>query len=294
MNKAVGFILSLMLFFPLACKKVTVSPITVDQPVTILLTATATATDTPTVTNTPTITDTPTVTATMTMTPPLPPPSGMIVVPAGSFWMGSPDGVGFADERPRHEVYLDAFYMDTHEVTFDEYDAFCAATSIAAPSDAGWGRGTRPVIYINWSEAKAYCEWAGKRLPTEAEWEKAARGGTDTRWHFGDEETSLGVYAWYHDNSGNMTHPVGEKLPNQYGLYDMHGNVFEWVLDWYDGGYYAVSPSSNPPGPASGTYRVLRGGSWDDFAFNARSAVRNMGFPDYRSIHYGCRCARTP
>jgi formylglycine-generating enzyme required for sulfatase activity len=214
----------------------------------------------------------------------------MILVPAGTFSMGDA-----AYATPVHSVYLDAFYMDKYEVTFDQYDAFCGATGRTKPSDYGWGRGTRPVMNITWNDSKAFCEWAGKRLPTEAEWERACRAGTNTAYSFGDDAGLLGTYAWYSSNSGNMTHPVGEKSPNALGLYDMHGNVWEWVADWYDSGYYAVSPLNNPPGPASGTCKVLRGGSWYGITGDLRSAFRPYFVgPGGWCYFLGCRCARTP
>ena len=217
----------------------------------------------------------------------------MVLIPAGEFMMGSEKGI--ANEKPVHKAYLDAFYIDKYEVTFDRYDAFCDATGRTKPSDAGWGRGTRPVINVSWDDSKAYCAWAGKRLPTEAEWERACRAGTDTAYSFGDDAGLLGSYGWYLANSGNMTHPVGEKNPNAFGLYDMHGNVWEWVADWYDSGYYSVSPLSNPSGPASGTYRVLRGGSWDStYDDYLRSGIRSHDVPAYSYYSFGCRCARTP
>jgi len=217
--------------------------------------------------------------------------TGMVLIPAGSFDMG---GTQYSAEQPIHSVYLDAYCIDTTEVTFDQYDAFCDATSRTKPSDSGYGRGTRPVINVTWYGSKAYCEWAGKRLPTEAEWERACRAGTDTAYSFGDDTGLLGNYGWNGADSGGMTQPVGGKLPNAFGLYDMHGNVWEWVADWYDGGYYAVSPSSNPPGPSSGTYKVLRGGSWASPVSPLRSANRNGVDPGGWFNGIGCRCAGTP
>jgi formylglycine-generating enzyme required for sulfatase activity len=218
----------------------------------------------------------------------------MILIPAGTFSMGSLD---WSETQPVHSVTLSAFYLDKYEVTFDQYDAFCVATSRTLPTDSGWGRGTRPVINVSWNDAKAYCDWAGKRLPTEAEWEYACRAGSTGYWCFGDTEATLVNYAWYSANSGSQTHPVGEKTANAFGLYDMHGNVWEWCADWYDSGYYSVSPSSNPPGPASGTYRVLRGGSWVFivvFANDSRSAFRNYNDPDDGGSVVGFRCAASP
>jgi len=211
--------------------------------------------------------------------------------------MGSEKGE--VHEKPVHKVYLDAFYIDKYEVTFARYDAFCDATGRTKPSDKGWGRGSRPAINVSWNDSKAYCEWTGKRLPTEAEWERACRAGTATAYSFGDTPGFLGNYAWNSANSGKMTHPVGEKSPNAFGLYDVHGNVWEWCADWYDKKYYEVSPLNNPQGPASGKYRTLRGGSWINSYDYLRSGGRNYDEPGYAYYYYsssviGCRCARTP
>jgi len=219
----------------------------------------------------------------------------MALIPAGEFQMGSPEGEGEGGEHPRHEVHLNAYYIDKYEVTFEQYDEFCDATGREKPSDNGWGRGKKPVVNINWEDTKAYCKWAGKRLPTEAEWEKAARGGTDTKYSFGDDAGQLGEYAWYDGNSGSQTHPVGQKKPNQYGLYDMLGNVWEWCADWYDVNYYKSSPERNPVGPGSGTLRVLRGGSWNyNVVSLLRASYRNRNVPGFRNYHVGFRCASSP
>jgi len=226
----------------------------------------------------------------------------MMLIPAGEFMMGSEkDG-----QKPIHRVSLDAYYLDKFEVTFARYDAFCDATgrakppdtrsghqSNSKPSDKGWGRDKRPVIWISWLDAKAYCEWAGKRLPTEAEWESACRAGSVATYCFGEDQGLLGSYAWYKTNSGGMTHPVGTKKPNGLGLYDMHGNVWEWCADWYSGGYYAVSQLNNPKGPSSGEYRMMRGGSWFFDYDRLGSTVRFFNEPDFRDSNTGCRCAKT-
>jgi formylglycine-generating enzyme required for sulfatase activity/predicted nucleic acid-binding Zn ribbon protein len=219
--------------------------------------------------------------------------SPVVLIPAGYFNMGSPDGKGNRDEHPQHKVWVGAFYMDRYLATFDQYDKFCEATGRDPVSDNGWGRGKNPVINIKWSDADSFCKWAGKRLPTEAEWERAARGGTDTSYFFGDDESQIKDYAWYADNSGDKAQPVGMKQPNAFGLYDIVGNVWQWVNDWYGQSYYDESPAQNPTGPAGGEYRVLRGGSWNINADYLQSAHRGMDEPDHQDNSDGCRCAKS-
>lgn len=215
----------------------------------------------------------------------------MAMIPSGGFFMGSPGNEGGPDESPRREVYLDAFCIDKHEVTEAAYKEFSAATGRQMPEQPTWSASTYPVVNIDWDSAAAYCEAAGKRLPTEAEWEKAARGGAITRYSFGDDEKGLDDYAWYHANSGGQSHPVGLKKPNQYGVYDMAGNVWEWVADRYGANYYKTAPAENPKGPGSGQQRVLRGGSWNFFDVSPRPGDRASDFPSSRSQRGGFRCA---
>ncbi len=215
---------------------------------------------------------------------------GMVLVPAGAFFMGSPEGKGRMVERPRHEVYLDAYYIDKHKVTAAQYKDFAKAAGWVMPEQESWGTDQHPVINVDWNEAAAYCNWAGGRLPTEAEWEKAARGGTDTDYSFGDDESKLGEYAWYGKTSNRQSHPVGQKKPNPYGLYDMHGNAWEWVSDWYDMNYYKISPGENPKGPDSGSHRCLRGGAWNLVHSYLRSANRYRNYPGLRYNCNGFRC----
>ena len=214
---------------------------------------------------------------------------GMVYVPAGEFIMGS--DMGYIDEKPAHKVYLDSYYIDKYEVTFDKYDKFCEATGREKPSDKNGGRGNRPAINVSWKDAVTYAKWAGKRLPTEAEWEKACRAGSTGKWCFGDNESEVENYAWYRGNSDNKTHPVGEKKPNAWKIYDMYGNVWEWCSDWYDEGYYKNSPYKNPKGPDSGEGRAVRGGSWDDIAVVCRPAIRIKIMSDPGLINIGFRCA---
>jgi formylglycine-generating enzyme required for sulfatase activity len=222
----------------------------------------------------------------------------MILIPAGEFIMGSPDGEGYRFERPQHEVSIDSFYMSKHEVTFKQYDLFCEKTGRSKARDRGWGRGKRPVINVSWRDAVAFCDWLSElsgdryRLPTEAEWEYACRAGATTKYNFGDSPRDMGLYAWYSGNAGKRTHPVGKLRANAWGLHDMHGNVWEYCSDRYDEGYYSGSPSSNPTGPASGQNRVQRGGSWGGDAGHLRSANRNYSSPDVAMGFMGFRCAR--
>jgi len=212
-------------------------------------------------------------------------------IPGGEFWMGSPEGDGQPDERPRHLVCLDAFAIDRCEVTVAQYRGFCAATRRSMPRLPLWSRDDHPIVNVAWSDAQAYCAWAGKMLPTEAQWERAARGAAETRFHFGDSESLLGEHAWFKGNSDGQTHPVGWKRPNPFGLFDMHGNVWEWIADWYDPDYYARSPARNPTGPAAGSYRVMRGGSWNLQDILCRAAARNRLRPDLGGLNLGFRCA---
>jgi formylglycine-generating enzyme required for sulfatase activity len=285
------------------------------------LAALATATATPTSTSTPTHTPTPTPTRTPTPTPyptEITDAKGvpMRLVPAGEFTMGSENGDN--DERPVHTVYLDAFYMDKYEVTNARYAACVAAGACTPPHKMSSSTRSSyygspqyadyPVINVDWYQAQAYCEWRGARLPTEAEWEKAARG-TDGRvypWGNAFDGTKLNFcdvncpFDWANRsvNDGyEDTAPVGsyESGRSPYGIYDLAGNVWEWVADWYDANYYAVSPSRNPLGPSSGSHRALRGGSWyhnnEDLV---RASNRHWDAPDDWDDGIGFRCSRSP
>lgn len=213
---------------------------------------------------------------------------GMILVKGGCFQMGDTFGDGESDEKPVHEVCVDGIYMDMYEVTQKAYREEMGKSPSHFKGD------DNPVENVTWHDAKQYCEKAGKRLPTEAEWENAARSGGKREKYAGtSSDSELGEYAWYNDNSGNKTHPVGQKKPNGVGLYDMSGNVWEWVEDWYDSIYYKNSPMNNPKGPDSGDGRVLRSSSWGYDSMRVRSANRDRYYPDGRNLYLGFRCART-
>ncbi len=220
--------------------------------------------------------------------------SEMVLIPAGEFWMGTDGGFwqANADERPRHKVHVDAFYLDKHQVTVKQFQAFCGETGRGMPEQPEWNKADHPVVNVDWHDAAEYCEWVGKRLPTEAEWEKAARGGTETEYHFGDDASKLGEYAWFAGNSDGQSHPVGMKKPNQFGLFDMHGNVWEWVQDWYHGSYKGAPTDGSAWERSAGSNRVIRGGSWNIGADNARSAYRFINDPGFRYILLGFRPAR--
>ncbi|MDP3768234.1 MAG: formylglycine-generating enzyme family protein, partial [Dehalococcoidia bacterium] len=215
----------------------------------------------------------------------------MVLVPAGEFWMGSKD---YDREKPRHRVHLDAFSIDKYEVTNALYGRFIQATGRAAPSywnDSKWNGSSQPVVGVTWHDADAYCKWAGKRLPSEAEWEKAARGTDGRKYPWGDQWDVSKANA---DNELGKTAAVGSYPggASPYGAQDMAGNVWEWVADWYDKDYYKQSPERNPRGPDSGQYRVLRGGSWHDAPYYLRTADRSSSAPDFRNYDLGFRCAR--
>ena len=229
----------------------------------------------------------------------------MALIPAGSFEMGDSKDepeVWMKWSRPVHTVELDAFYMDVHEVTVGQFRKFVEESGyiynlwddVAVFSPTG----KHPMIWVTWDDATAYAEWAGKRLPTEAEWEYAARGGlSGKRYPWGD---GVGVngdrardYANYKGTGGKdkweYCAPVGSLKPNGYGLYDMAGNVFELCSDWYDEDYYSNSPLRNPQGPSTGESHVLRGGSWDFSTNDLRVAYRYYYVPTNASS-FGFRC----
>ena len=225
-------------------------------------------------------------------------PEEMVLIPAGEFMMGDPSGKGTDRDHPQHKVSVDSFYMGKYEVTFEQYDLFCDDTGRKKPKDQSWGRGNRPVIYVSWYDAVAFCDWLSGwtgdsyRLPTEAEWEYACRAGTTTAYSFGDNKGDLGLYAWYDASSGHRTHPVGKKRANPWGLYDMHGNVGEWCQDWYRRDYYKDSPANNPKGPEKTKERIIRSGSWEYSYGWVRSANRDYAPPHDAYSAVGFRCVR--
>ncbi len=216
----------------------------------------------------------------------------MIFVKGGWFEMGS--NVGEVYERPIHRVWVDDFFIGKYEVTFAEYCEFCDSTGRDKPSHKGLGSGKRPVINVSWYDAKAYCEWAGGRLPTEAEWEYAAKGGLKSRGYIFSGSGDISEVAWFTVNAKGSTHNVGTKNSNELGLYDMTGNVWEWCSDMYGENYYGNSPEKNPKGPATGYGRVSRGGSWGSEKKYCRTSFRQYWDPGDCSLHIGFRLLKTP
>jgi len=218
-----------------------------------------------------------------------------VYVPAGEFTMGAGDGE--SDEQPVHRVHLDDFWIMRTEVTNAQYDRCVRAGVCTAPSNSVW-RDVRfadhPVTDVSWDQASVYAQWVGGSLPTEAQWEKAARG-TDLRaYPWGDQEPTVSLLNFEGSGIGGTSavgsYPIGA---SPYGALDMAGNVWEWVADWYDGSYYSVSPVENPKGPATGERRVLRGGSWYNNDFDVRSANRLNFDPDRWNLVIGFRCVRS-
>jgi formylglycine-generating enzyme len=223
----------------------------------------------------------------------------MITIPAGSFIRGTTSG-GF-DEQPQRSIVLDTFSIDRYEVTNHQYQQFILATGhrkSGPPSryakSIGKMRGmNQPVVYVSWDDATEYCRWKGKRLPTEAEWEKAMRGTDGRLWPWGNKEQPNGAN-WArvqdgHEVSGRVGSFQTDKSP--YGVMDGAGNVMEWVADWYDEIYYKKSPDQNPQSPEHGTYRVLRGGGYTTTGADIRITSRNKMMPDFRDETIGFRCA---
>jgi formylglycine-generating enzyme required for sulfatase activity len=216
-----------------------------------------------------------------------------VLIPAGEFQMGSNNDGGH-DEWPVHRVHISkAFYLGKYEVTQGQWQAVMGNNPSQFKGDLNL-----PVERVSWDDVQEFIhrlnakEGSTKyRLPTEAEWEYAARAGSTTVYSFGNNPSQLGEYAWYNDNAGDRTHPVGQKKPNARGLYDMHGNVLEWVQDWFN--YYHAGAVTDPQGTESGSGRVFRGGSWFSAAGYCRSAYRGFVLPDDRLSNLGVRLLRT-
>jgi formylglycine-generating enzyme required for sulfatase activity len=226
----------------------------------------------------------------------------MVEIPEGPFTMGFDGTQSLEDERPKHQVRLPTFFMDLHEVTTVQYASFLAATNRAAPWQ--WEsvnlaqHADRPVIGVDWTDAETYCRWKGKRLPTEAEWEKAARGADGRLYPWGNQAptTNLANFALGARFSySQVLMPVQsyEQGKSPYGLYHMAGNVWEWVQDWYGVNYYEVSPEHNPQGPEQGQFKVLRGGSWSDLPKYLLTYGRFKLSPETRNSYVGFRCAKS-
>ncbi|MCK4667388.1 formylglycine-generating enzyme family protein [Candidatus Dependentiae bacterium] len=251
----------------------------------------------------------------------------LIRIPAGEFKMGSRFRESVSPSYPRHKVYLDEYYISKYEVTNKKYcdflnkrgkhkassthpcldlnDRDCLIKKLDDRYIPKLGYDNYPVGEVTWYGAVEYCKWLSEetglnfRLPTEAEWEKACRGGNDGRWCFGENESLLKDYSWYSANSGRKTHPVGGKKPNAFGLYDMHGNVAEWCSDWWSGSefmpciYYIKSPYRNPQGPSSGRLRTFRGGHCCNYAISNSSTIRRSNGPCGTSPYIGFRPVMT-
>jgi sulfatase modifying factor 1 len=224
-------------------------------------------------------------------------------IPAGTFMMGSPESEADREvDETQHKVTISkAFYMQTTEVTQGQWKEVMDTEPWKGKQLVKEGP-NNPAVYVSWNDAVAYCkklsEKEGKtyRLPTDAEWEYACRAGTQTTWSFGNDEKVLGDYAWYDKNAYGVgdkyAHQVGLKKPNAFGLYDMHGNVYEWCHDYYEEDYYKQSPEKDPTGPTSGYRRVLRGGSWFNFTRGTRSASGGAAAVYNRNDVYGFRLVR--
>jgi formylglycine-generating enzyme required for sulfatase activity len=235
--------------------------------------------------------------------------AGMVLIPAGRFTMGDKNQI---DAAP-HEVAISSFYMDKNLVTQEEYE------TVMGENPSRWKGKQNPVEQMRWSDAARYCnarskreglqpcydlktwecnfEANGYRLPTEAEWEYACRAGTQTAYFFGNDPSNLKDYAWFDQNAGGKPHPVGQKPANPWGLYDMHGNVWEWCNDFYKVDYYQQSPKENPRGPKTGDTKVVRGGAWKFSAECCRSGYRYNEDPGYADVCfgydiYGFRCVK--
>lgn len=220
-----------------------------------------------------------------------------VLMPAGAFIMGEnePLAEGKDDERPAHEVTISKpYYIGRHEVTQEQWQRIMGSNPSLHKGE------NNPVDSVSWNDAQEFIKRLNEkeggnlyRLPTEAEWEYAARGGRPTRYFFGNDQIQLPEHAWVTANAGGVTHPVGTKKPNQYGIHDTSGNVREWVQDWYDDDYYSRSPKIDPAGSETGHGRAYRGGSKDGAEFPTRSSYRWRETPDTKAQNLGFRLART-
>jgi len=228
----------------------------------------------------------------------------MVLVPEGSFLMGNDHGQN--SEKPVRQIYLNAYWIDQYEVPMAQFSAFVAATGHREPRLAGYlalasvdlatfVEPAKPVVGVSWEDARTYCQWKGKRLPTEAEWEKAAKGQGQRLWPWGDQPDPQRANLDGVEDHFQGTAPVDDFPSGRspYGIFNMTGNAMEWVNDWYDERYYAVMPPQNPPGPSIGDERVIRGGSWHDSFRYAHTYSRFKMLPEYRDVTIGFRCART-
>jgi formylglycine-generating enzyme required for sulfatase activity len=220
----------------------------------------------------------------------------MILIEGSEFLMGKDDQ---GDASPTHQVQVSSFYLDRYEVTNAEYFEFCEVTERKLPEYWGleeYHSGPKfpdhPVVGVSWLDAQAYADWRGRRLPTEAEWEYAARGGlAGADYPFeGDLDSTKANFSKHRDHLG--TQPVGSYPPNGYGLHDMAGNVVEWVADYYEADYYSESPTENPTGPEKGKFRVIRGGGWHSGPYCNRVFFRNALPAGWVDINVGFRCAK--
>lgn len=234
------------------------------------------------------------------------PPQGMVLIPAGVFMMGSNDGD--TDEKPVHEVALGPFFMDQCEVMQKDFEKvmgfnpsiFISGTFTGGylmPGESGeeparFKGHNRPVERVTWHDAAEYCETVNKRLPTEAEWEYAARAESKTQFYWGDKSDVS--FSWTAKNARSRSHLVGEKKPNAFNLYDMSGNVWEWVADWYEENSYSKKSEANPKGPATGVNKVMRGGSWYAHPNYSRSTYRAQNKPTIKYTDIGFRCVLAP